>query len=170
LQKPPRICLQKPIEEVFQENVNDQCHRGDREDNLWVTINDYKPPEIQTEWEQTCFLDKSFHGYYKWPKLIKYSMNKRARYIVDDMPEQVAIIYDRFMDEKFLMQFIQFMVLDEHKGQINFDRIRFKMFKVKSHNNQIKRKAVSFIYLGSLSQFWLRVCRKIFPSIVHAHS
>jgi hypothetical protein len=97
-------------------------------------------------------------------------MNKRARYTVDDMPEQVAIIYDRFMDEKFLMQFIQFMVLDEHKGQINFDRIRFKMFKVKSQNNQIKWKPVSFLYLGSLSQFWLRVCRQFYGTIVHAHS
>jgi hypothetical protein len=132
LQKPPRIYLEKTVSEILQRPVNtDECHPGDRDDNLWVTINDYKPPKSQNEWEQTCFLDKSFHGYYKWPKIIKYPMNKRERYTQGNMPKNVAILYERFIDKDFISKFTQFMVLDEEKGKINFDARRFNMFKVK---------------------------------------
>ena len=103
---------------------------GDRDDNLWVTLNGYKPPKSQQEWEDTCFLDKSFHGYYNWPKVIKYSVNKRERYTKENMPESVAIIYERFSDKNFIAKFTQFMILDEEKGKINFDARRFNMFKV----------------------------------------
>jgi hypothetical protein len=108
----------------------DECHPGDRDDNLWITINDYKPPKTQDEWEQTCFLDKSFHGYYKWPKIIKYPMNKRERYTKDNMPEHVAILYEKFIDQDFIAKFIQFMILDEEEEEIHFDIHRFRMFKV----------------------------------------
>ncbi|CAF4543477.1 unnamed protein product, partial [Rotaria sp. Silwood2] len=81
------------------------------------------------EWEETCFLDKSFHGYYKWPKIIKYPMNKRERYTKENMPEDVAILYERFIDNNFINKFTQFMVLDEEKGKISFDARRFNMFK-----------------------------------------
>jgi hypothetical protein len=119
------------VSEILQRPVNvDECHPGDRDDNLWVTINDYKPPKTQQEWEQTCFLDKSYHGYYKWPKIIKYPMNKRERYTKENMPENVAILYDRFIDKDFISKFIQFMVLDEEEEEINFDVHRFRMFKV----------------------------------------
>jgi proteasome activator subunit 4 len=107
----------------------DECHPGDRDDNLWVTINDYKPPKSQTEWEETCFLDKSYHGYYKWPKIIKYPMNKRERYTKENMPERVAILYEKFIDKSFISKSIQFMVLDEEEEAINFDIHRFRMFK-----------------------------------------
>ncbi|CAF3400805.1 unnamed protein product [Rotaria socialis] len=128
LQKPPRIYAEKTLEEILHRPINNECHPGDRDDNLWITINDYKPPKTQTEWEQTCFLDKSFHGYYKWPKIIKYPLNKRERYTRESMPEQVAILYDRFNDKKFVAQFIQFMVLDKETDN-NFDSIRYRMFK-----------------------------------------
>lgn len=77
-----------------------------------------------------CFLDKSFHGYYQWPKKIRYPMNKRERYTKENMPEKVAILYERFIDKNFISKFIQFMVLDEEEEEINFDINRFRMFKV----------------------------------------
>jgi hypothetical protein len=58
-------------------------------------------------------------------------MNKRERYTKENMPEPVAILYDRFIDQNFINKFTQFMVLDEEKGKINFDARRFNMFKVK---------------------------------------
>jgi hypothetical protein len=94
-----------------------------------VTINDYKPPKSQAEWEESCFLDKSFHGYYQWPKIIKYPLNKRERYTRENMPEQMAILYDRFLDKEFIEKSIQFMVLDKEEGS-SFDVHRFRMFKV----------------------------------------
>ncbi|CAM4792055.1 unnamed protein product [Rotaria magnacalcarata] len=56
-------------------------------------------------------------------------MNKRERYTKDNMPDDVAILYDRFMDTNFISKFTQFMVLDEEKGKISFDTRRFHMFK-----------------------------------------
>ncbi len=57
-------------------------------------------------------------------------MNKRERYTKENMPEPVAIIYDRFTDKDFITKFIQFMVLDEEEEEIHFDIHRFRMFKV----------------------------------------
>jgi hypothetical protein len=129
----------------------DECHPGDRDDNLWITINGYKPPTTQDEWEQTCFLDKSFHGYYKWPKIIKYPMNKRERYTKENMPEPVAILYDRFIDQNFINKFTQFMVLDEEKGKINFDPRRFNMFKVKIKLLLMDKKRMNVLISGTFS-------------------
>ncbi|CAF1032534.1 unnamed protein product [Adineta steineri] len=137
LQKPPRIYVEKSLEEILSNNgkplphiTTDQCHPGDREDNLWLTFNDYKPPQTQIEWEETCFLDKSFHGYYTWPKTIKYPLNKRARYTKDhEMPKDVTILYDRFMNKQFVRQLTQLMILNENEEQKNFDKDQFVMFK-----------------------------------------
>ncbi len=57
-------------------------------------------------------------------------MNKRERYTKENMPENVAILYDRFVDQEFIVKFIQFMVLDEEEEAIHFDIHRFRMFKV----------------------------------------
>ena len=57
-------------------------------------------------------------------------MNKRERYSKETMPENVAILYEKFVDKDFINKFTQFMVLDEEKGKINFDARRFNMFKV----------------------------------------
>ncbi|CAF3716099.1 unnamed protein product [Rotaria sp. Silwood1] len=133
LQKPPRFYIQKTLDEILgYENSNiidEKCYPGDRDDNLWVTISNYKIPDTQIEWEKICFLDKSFHGYYKWPKIIEYCLNKRIRYIQDTMPEQVAILYDRFIDKKFIVQLIQSVILEEDDGDINFSKNRFLMYK-----------------------------------------
>lgn len=132
MQKPARIYAEKTLDQILQQPVDvNQCHPGDRADNLWITLNNYQPPKTQQEWEETCFLDKSYHGYYKWPKIIKYPMNKRERYTKDNMPESVAIIYERFLEKSFVEKFAQFMILDEEKGKINFDARRFNMFKVR---------------------------------------
>ncbi|CAF4174719.1 unnamed protein product [Rotaria sp. Silwood2] len=136
LQKPPRILIEKPLDEILRYEhqqlpitIDEKCSPGDRDDNLWVTINDYKIPDKQIEWEETCFMDKPFHGYYKWPKVIEYCMNKRVRYTQQTMPEQVAIVYDRFIDKNFIIQLTQSAVLDEDDGDINFSENRFLMYK-----------------------------------------
>ncbi|CAF1638010.1 unnamed protein product [Adineta ricciae] len=134
IQKPPIIYLKKSLHEILYHVKKpcpgeDCCCPGDRDDNLWITINDYKPAETQAEWEQTCFLDKCFHGYYKWPKIIKYPMNKRERYVKGAMPEHVSVVYDRFMDKSFLTKSVQYWIMDEEDNRINFDIHRFRIFK-----------------------------------------
>ena len=138
MQKPPRIYVEKSLEEIFHHLnkpipviLNDGFRPGDRDDNLWVTFSDYKPPETQTEWEETCFLDKPYHGYYCWPKIIKYSMNKRERYTQNNMPKNVAILYDHFIDKDFIIRVTQLTILKEKEDETpKFDKTRFSMFKV----------------------------------------
>ncbi|UJR24623.1 hypothetical protein I4U23_005997 [Adineta vaga] len=125
-QKFPRIFVEKSLENL----VHPEDHPGDRDDNLWVTIDSYKPPESQIEWEETCFLDKSFHGYYTWPKMIRYALNKRERYTQNNMSESVAVIYNRFINKDFVNRMIQMMIFDEVKEEKKkFDKTRFTMFK-----------------------------------------
>ncbi len=61
-------------------------------------------------------------------------MNKRERYTPSNLPEKVAILYNRFIDKSFVSRAIQFMVFDVDKNKdedkINFNEIRFAMFKV----------------------------------------
>jgi hypothetical protein len=157
IQKPPIIYLEKSLHDILYHidkpcPGEECCCPGDRDDNLWITFNDYQPPKTQIEWEQTCFLDKCFHGYYKWPKIIKYPMNKRQRYTKENLPEHVAILYHRFMDKNFINQLIQYMVIDdEEDDEINFNIHQFRMFKVEKRRNIV---GIGMIFLGSFSEFW----------------
>ena len=124
LQKPPRTYAEKSIE-----RREDRPRPGNRDDNLWLTFNDYRPAETQVQWEETCFLDELFHGYYQWPKTIRYALNKRERYSEGQMPADVFIVFERFRDQKFVKKLIELLVLDENETKAS--RMRFLMFKVR---------------------------------------
>jgi hypothetical protein len=62
--------------------------------------------------------------------MIKYPMNKRERYTKENMPEHVAILYNRFMDKNFVSRLLQNMMIDEEGDENNFDIHQFRMFKV----------------------------------------
>ena len=138
----------------MEDILHNEGQPGDRNDNLWVTIDNYQPPQTQIEWEETCFLDKSFYGYYSWPKTIKYSINKRERYTLDNITEEVAILYRRFTDRNYLIQTIELMLLDESEDDdLDFHEMRFSMYKVKRKSNNIfdfNERIRSFFILGSL--------------------
>jgi hypothetical protein len=121
--------VEKTHEELLQQPIDSECHPGDREDNLWLTLHDYQPPRTSMEWEQMCFLDKSFHGYYQWPKIFRYPLNRRERYTRENSAEQASILCDRFADKNFVAQAIQRMVADTEDGS-GFDMVRFRLFKV----------------------------------------
>ncbi len=69
--------------------------------------------------------------------MIKYSLNKRTRYTQNTMPEDVTILYDRFIDENFLQRLTQLIIFDEDNNEINFDKIRFAIFKVNNRNDNL---------------------------------
>jgi hypothetical protein len=48
----------------------------------------------------------------------------------DNQISNVAILYEKFIDQDFIAKFIQFMILDEEEEEIHFDIHRFRMFKV----------------------------------------
>jgi hypothetical protein len=64
-------------------------------------------------------------------------LNKRTRYTQNTMPEDVTVLYDRFIDENFLQRLIQLIIFDEDNNEINFDKIRFAIFKVNNRNDNL---------------------------------
>lgn len=155
LQKSPRIYVEKTLVEILHStdpsstmNGIGRDQPGDRDDNLWITYNNYRPPASQTEWEEMCFLDKAYHGYFQWRKTIKYSLNKRERYISDQMPKNVAIIFDRFINKDFVAKLTKVIILDEDETQ--FEKIRFLMYKVNGRNiiqfNIMESSLKSFLF------------------------
>jgi hypothetical protein len=71
-------------------------------------------------------------------------MNKRDRYTKENMPEHVAILYNRFMSKDFITKLIQYMVIDEDGDEINFDIHRFRMFKVKNNYKKNKKTIIGY--------------------------
>jgi len=71
-------------------------------------------------------------------------MNKRERYTKENMPEHVAILYNRFMSKDFIAKLIQCMVIDEDGDEINFDIHRFRMFKVKNNCKNNKKTIIGY--------------------------
>ena len=137
LQKPARIHVEKPLDEITTMNTisawsisQTEINPGNRADNAWVTIDGFQPPITQDEWEHMCFLDKTYHGYFTWPKTIKYTMNQRGRYTRDNMPEHVALVYDRFNDVTFVSKLVQCMVAEQAANETNFHYVRSTVFKV----------------------------------------
>lgn len=133
MQKPVRIYTEKSLKDISHQ-LDQPFSPGDRDDNQWVTLDNYQPPQTQSQWEETCFLDKSYHGYFCWPQMIKYPMNKRERYTEDNMPKEAAIIYDHFRDKNFVERVIQAMTIEEENEANDvhyFDQTQFSVFKVK---------------------------------------
>lgn len=149
------------MEEILRRPVDvSQDQPGDRDDNLWVTIDQYEPPATEEEWQETCFLDKPYHGYYQWPKVIRYSLNKRERYVEGKMPEEVALIYRRFVDQEFLRRSIQWMVDGERSDHSSFDLQRFRMFKVKRNSKRAKgQTSLPPLLSGPLPKFRVNLLR-----------
>ena len=130
--------MEKCLEDIFQQmgksiptKIHEEYSPGDRDDNQWITIDDYQPSKTQIEWEETCFMSKLYNGYYCSPKMIRYTMNKRDRYTRDTMPKQVTIVYERFLDKNIVRRVTQLMVLTEKNDEKEFNRIQFSMFKVR---------------------------------------
>ncbi|CAF0911066.1 unnamed protein product [Adineta steineri] len=48
LQKPDRIYVEKSVNEII-DNRNEKCEGGERDDNLWITFNNYQPSKSQNE-------------------------------------------------------------------------------------------------------------------------
>ncbi|UJR17105.1 hypothetical protein I4U23_004001 [Adineta vaga] len=101
IQKPSRIYLEKSTDELLssadqslEKISNDKCQAGVRDDNLWITFNDYELPKTQNEWEETCFLNKIYYGYYQWPKRINLFRNFGLAFI-DNFIEQLHLLIRR---------------------------------------------------------------------------
>lgn len=140
-------------------NEKEELIPGDRNDNQWITIDNYQSIETQTEWENLSFFDEPYHGYFTWPKIIKYRMNKPIHYTMINMSENVQTISQRFVDQNFMKRFLELIISnedqDEKNVRIKFNKERILMFKVTN----------TFSFDQISSSFFKRVFLQIMVSI-----
>ena len=138
------------IKELLARETNDELNEesyiainlkdpGYRRDNKWHLFDSkflsdfYDNSIIQDEkkWEDTCFLDKSYWGYYCWPAQIKINFNQRQNFKnnENEFNKVVEAIEQHFSDPNFIEKFIQFATIEETKGSEKFDKKRFHLFK-----------------------------------------
>ena len=126
---------------------------GYRIDNNWYL---YDPNYINIHcinendiaaWERSKFLDKSYWGYYCWPKKLKLNLNKRNTFSYieietssslaasDEYVEAVKPIREKFQyDSDFVKKFIKLSTIETVKGGEKYDKKRFYLFKALFRN------------------------------------
>nr|DBA27145.1 TPA: hypothetical protein GDO54_011320 [Pyxicephalus adspersus] len=106
---------------------------GDRPDNQWIHYDSASLPKTKESWEACCFVEKTHWGYYTWPQNLlvyaPYDQQPQLGRARDAMSEAEQIIYDHFIDEKFVDQLITFLSLEDRKGKDKFNPRRFCLFK-----------------------------------------
>ncbi|XP_078505604.1 proteasome activator complex subunit 4 isoform X2 [Lissotriton helveticus] len=106
---------------------------GDRPDNQWLQYNSGSLPVTKESWEACLFVEKTHWGYYTWPKTMwvyaPAAEQPKLGRTREEMSEAEQIIYDHFVDSKFVAQLIKFLSLEERKGKDKFNPRRFCLFK-----------------------------------------
>ena len=120
--------------------VIDRNEPGYRSDNKWhlydpkfISDLDENCTEADAEkWENTCFMDKSYWGYYCWPEEVKVNLNQRSNFNDKEKGkyfEAAKAIEENFTDPEFIKSFIRFSTIEEAKGNEKFDKKKFHLFK-----------------------------------------
>lgn len=124
---------------------------GYRDDNKWhlydanflndcLTTTGPKAEEDVKKWENTNFVDKSYWGYYCWPKEIKINLNNRQCFgngnkNVNEFQNVIHPFVNRFKkDPEFFKSFIKYSTIEESKGHEKFDKKKFHLFKALFRN------------------------------------
>lgn len=132
----------------------DRARPGYRSDNSWylydpnyINVHSINETDVNV-WEASKFLDKSYWGYYCWPKSLSININKRNTFSYaeiesssqsssdptnNEYAEAVKPIREKFQyDNEFLKKFIKYATAttaETAKGGEKFDKKRFYMFK-----------------------------------------
>ncbi|CAL4088618.1 unnamed protein product [Meganyctiphanes norvegica] len=104
-----------------------------RKDVTWMQYDSSRLLETDEEWEQQHFVEKTYYGWYTWPKQLQvYAPPSqqppldRAREELTDGEKQV---YDFFNDQEKVDKLISFLSLEGNKEKDSFNTRRFWMFK-----------------------------------------
>ncbi len=140
-------CRPLPISSLIPSEISNiamnQPHPGYRADNNFHRydpdfLTDCLNPNTDDDkkWAATNFLDKSYWGYYCWPKEISCNQNTRPTFttpsptVNNQYQSRVNPIAKRFSDDpEFVANFIKYSVIEECKGNEKFDKKKFFLFK-----------------------------------------
>lgn len=134
---------------------------GYRADNSWylydpsyINVHSINDSDCDT-WEKSIFLDKSFWGYYCWPRTLKVNSNRRDVFsyvdidasstnlahtppsTLNEYAEAVKPIREKFQyDNDFIKKFIKLATVESATkgGPEKYDKKRFYLFKALFRN------------------------------------
>ncbi|XP_022243744.1 proteasome activator complex subunit 4-like [Limulus polyphemus] len=106
----------------------------DKPANLWLQYNSLSPPDTQEKWDNHQFVHKTHVGFYICDGQLKVYAPDSKQPLLDrqraDLSEGEMAIYDAFSNQQFVDQLMNYLSLEERKGQDKFDAKRFHMFKI----------------------------------------
>ena len=106
---------------------------GERPDNAFLQYKSKNIPLSEEEYNQPRFVNKTYFGYYVWPpESIIYAPSEQQPELdrsVEDLSDSEKVIYHFFNDADKIETLVEFLSLENKKGQDQFDAERFGMFK-----------------------------------------
>ncbi|XP_042231597.1 proteasome activator complex subunit 4-like isoform X2 [Homarus americanus] len=104
-----------------------------RPDNAWMQYDSSHKIKTEEEWEQTKFVEKTYFGWYTWPKsLLVYAAPSQQPPLDrkrEELSDEELQIYDFFMHQDNVDKLVSFLSLEENKERDSFNTRRFWMFK-----------------------------------------
>lgn len=104
-----------------------------RPDNLWLQYNSKKRIATEAEWEEIRFVEKTFYGWYSWPKSMKVyappSQQPPLDRTFEELSDEEKEIYTFFNSQENIDKLVSFLSLEENKERDSFNTRRFWMFK-----------------------------------------
>lgn len=111
---------------------------GERSDNAWLQYSSSKRPEDQKSYDEPRYLHKTYFGFYAWPAedlvYAPSSQQPKLDRTEEEMPESERIIFRFFTVESNVNKLVEFLSMENKKGQDHFDTERFAMFKALFRN------------------------------------
>lgn len=104
--------------------------------NDWLQYKLRDEDYSKEEWDKLIFVDKSYIGFYAWPKALEiyepYERQPQLNRTIEELNEHEAAIYKKFTDPAFVDKFVEYCCFEDHKGNFElhmFDTKRPILFK-----------------------------------------
>uniref|UniRef100_A0A0P4W4D0 Proteasome activator complex subunit 4 C-terminal domain-containing protein n=1 Tax=Scylla olivacea TaxID=85551 RepID=A0A0P4W4D0_SCYOL len=104
-----------------------------RPDNQWMQYDSSRKITSEEEWEQPRFVEKTYFGWYSWPKTMMVYAPPSHQPPLDrkreELTEEERAVYDFFICQENVDKLVSFLSLEENKERDSFNTRRFWMIK-----------------------------------------
>ncbi|KAK8403278.1 hypothetical protein O3P69_000420 [Scylla paramamosain] len=104
-----------------------------RPDNQWMQYDSSRKITSEEEWEQPRFVEKTYFGWYSWPKTMMVYAPPSQQPPLDrkreELTEEERAVYDFFICQENVDKLVSFLSLEENKERDSFNTRRFWMIK-----------------------------------------
>ncbi|XP_056286378.1 proteasome activator complex subunit 4B-like [Pseudoliparis swirei] len=136
LKRPRKKVSVKPSEISGVEDPEGLCV-GDREANRWLQYDSNNLPLSQEQWDSQPYVEKTHCGYDSWPReMMIHAASEKPKDDLshEEMGEGEKIIFEYFSDPEFIDRLVEFLFLEDRKGNDSFNPRRFCLFTVQFCN------------------------------------